>query len=128
MIPVKHAVVAVDEGRQQMKFATRQADIFALGDEAFAVFMRNHGITFCGRSVEHAAMIGVFLEKACRRQLDMAATGLEWSWPDEEESALRTSQVLTEIHIRHSWDYYCRKLDWWTASQTSAAQGLFGPA
>ena len=42
----------------------------------FAVLMANHGVSFCGTSIEHATCIGVFLEKAARAQLVGRASGL----------------------------------------------------
>jgi L-fuculose-phosphate aldolase len=35
---------------------------------AFAVFMANHGVTFCGTSVAHAVCVGVFLRKPAKRK------------------------------------------------------------
>jgi len=88
--------------------------------ENFAVLMANHGVTFCGTSIEHATMIGIFLEKACKAQLLIGASGLPWTAPDAEVEALRRGQIMTPIHIDHCWGYYCRKLEWHTGANRPA--------
>jgi len=35
--------------------------------------MANHGVTFCGTSIEYATCVGVFLERAARAHLLGAA-------------------------------------------------------
>ncbi len=57
-----------------------------LGDH-FAMFLRNHGVVFCGRSIEHAILMGIQLEEACREHLAIAASGLPCDYPDGEERA-----------------------------------------
>ncbi|HEX6320357.1 MAG TPA: class II aldolase/adducin family protein [Burkholderiales bacterium] len=74
----------------------------------FAVLMANHGVTFCGTSVEHATCVGVFLEKACRAHLLGRAAGLQPSPLEREVRAKRHAQIMTPAHIEHSWDYLCR--------------------
>ena len=81
----------------------------ALGP-ALAVFMKNHGVTFCGKSTEAATLIGIWLERACKAQFDVTASGMSWSFPDDNAEAERNSQIWSDIHIEHSWDYYSRKL------------------
>lgn len=108
----------------------RHADAVALintvelGDELaevlgsnVAVLMANHGVTFCGSSVEHATLMGIFLEKACRAQLEIAASGLPWSPLPTEVEAARRSQIMTQVHIDHCWQFYCRKLEALTGGQ-----------
>ena len=82
----------------------------ALGP-ALAVLMKNHGVTFCGKSVEAATVIGIWLERACRAQLDINASGLPWTFPDADAEAERNTQIWSDVHIEHSWGYYRRKLD-----------------
>lgn len=81
----------------------------ALGP-ALAVFMKNHGVTFCGKSIEAATLAGIWLERACKAQLDVTASGIEWSYPNEAAEAERYSQIWSDVHIDHSWGYYSRKL------------------
>ncbi len=82
----------------------------SMGD-APAVLMRNHGITFCGGTPAQAAMAGIFLEKACKAQLLLAATSMPWSWPEPDEFAIKSEQ-LGRPHLRRAfWDYFNRELD-----------------
>jgi len=77
----------------------------------FAVLMANHGVTFCGTSIEHATCVGVFLEKACKAHLLGKAAGLQPNVLGAEVRAKRHAQIMTPAHIEHSWDYFCRMLD-----------------
>lgn len=76
----------------------------------FAVFMGNHGVTFCGTSIPHATCVGVFLEKACKVQLAGMAAGFRSSMPTAATRRRRNSQIMTPAHWEHSWSYFCRKL------------------
>ena len=87
----------------------------ALGDEHFVVLMANHGVTFCGTSIEHATCVGVFLEKAARAHVVGQGAGLRHTMPTDLTRRARHAQIMSPIHIEHSWDYFCRKLAWATA-------------
>ncbi|HEX9809177.1 MAG TPA: class II aldolase/adducin family protein [Alphaproteobacteria bacterium] len=82
-----------------------------LGDH-FAVFLRNHGVVFCGRSIAHATLIGIQLEEACREQLLIGASGLAWSWPGDEERARRFGAAGKADSLDQYFDYFSRKLAW----------------
>jgi ribulose-5-phosphate 4-epimerase/fuculose-1-phosphate aldolase len=84
---------------------------------AFAVFMGNHGVTFCGTSVEHAVCIGIFLEKACKAQLAGNAAGFKVKMPSPAIRRKRHAQIMTPVHWEHSWHYFSRKLDWRTGRE-----------
>lgn len=81
----------------------------ALGD-ARVVFMKNHGITFCGDDIPAAVITGLHLEKACKAQLLLNASGLTWSVPERKEWEGKVA-VLGSLGL---WDnffsYYHRKL------------------
>lgn len=77
----------------------------------FAVLMANHGVTFCGTSIEHATCVGVFLEKACKAHLLGKAAGLQVNPLGSAVRGRRHAQIMTPAHIEHSWDYFCRMLD-----------------
>lgn len=93
-------ITQVDEGLALAK---------ALGPH-FAVLMSNHGVTFCGTSIEHATCIGVFLEKAARAHIVGASAGFQASMPTPAIRARRNAQIMSPVHIEHSWNYFCRKL------------------
>lgn len=78
--------------------------------EGFAVLMGNHGVTFCGISVAHAACVGIFLEKACKAQLAGMSAGFRTGMPTPPTRRKRQGQIMTPVHWEHSWNYLCRKL------------------
>lgn len=90
----------------------------------FAVFIANHGVTFCGKSVEHAVCVGIFLEKACRVQLTARATDLRRSMPSRAVRAKRHQQIMIPVHWEHCWQYFCRKLE--ARSGAAGGDAIFG--
>ena len=78
-----------------------QALARTLGD-AFAVFMGNHGVTFCGPTVEQAMCVGIFLEKACKAHLAGRAAGFPVGMPSPNIRRKRHGQVMTPVHWEHS--------------------------
>ncbi|MHA1109422.1 MAG: class II aldolase/adducin family protein [Alphaproteobacteria bacterium] len=81
----------------------------ALGD-AWALLMRNHGITFCGRNIRHCVILGYFLERACRQQLALDGSGLEWEGHTDEEVATKGADLLVDQAIEMFWNHLNRKL------------------
>ena len=90
----------------------------------FAVLMGNHGATFCGTSVAHAACVGIFLEKACKAQLAGMAAGFRARMPSPATRLKRHGQIMTPGHWEHSWNYFCRKLE----ARGEAADGMPVPS
>lgn len=86
----------------------------------FAVFVANHGVTFCGTSIEHAVCVGVFLEKACRAHLIGGAANMRTAMPDRAVRERRHQQIMTPVHWEHCWHYFCRKLEARTQSGSAA--------
>lgn len=77
----------------------------------FAVLIANHGVTFCGTSVEHAVCVGIFLEKACRAQLIARAANMRNGMPSRAVREKRHKQIMTPVHWEHCWHYFRRKLE-----------------
>jgi L-fuculose-phosphate aldolase len=102
-------ITTKDEGQAMAK---------AMG-QGFAVFVANHGVTFCGTSVAHAVCVGVFLEQACRAQLAGMSAGIGPVKLARRIREKRHSQIMTPVHWDHSWNYFCRKL--------KAREGAAGP-
>ncbi len=97
----------------EVALITTRAEGSALAESLgphFAVLMANHGVTFCGTSIEHATCVGVFLEKACRAHLLGKAAGLPSRALSPQVRAKRHAQIMTPAHIEHSWNYFCRML------------------
>ncbi len=80
----------------------------ALGDH-WAVFLRNHDIVTCGRTIPQPVLVAVAFEKMCREAITIGASSLDWSWPDEDELAAKR-RAIPVGNERVVWAYYCRKL------------------
>ena len=116
----------VPRHQEQVALITTKAEGVALAralGDAPAVFLANHGVTFCGTSVAHALCVGVFLEKACKAELAGRAAGFAASMPDAPTRAKRTAQIMTPVHWEHSWQYFRRKL---AAREGGAPRAIFG--
>lgn len=97
----------------------------SLGPSAFALLMANHGVTFCGTSIEHATCVGVFLEKAARAHVVGAGAGFAMTLPPPAVRRKRQAQVMTPVHIEHSWNFFSRKLDWWSNAHGGGEPRVF---
>lgn len=82
----------------------------AMGDRD-AVFMRNHGVVFCGAAVGDMIKRGIELEETCRQTLAANGSGFAWRWPDEEEQARKSYDVKSRRVSDPLWDHYCRILE-----------------
>jgi ribulose-5-phosphate 4-epimerase/fuculose-1-phosphate aldolase len=96
----------------------------ALGPH-FALLIANHGALFCGISVQHAICVGVFLEHACRAHVMGTATGFNYTMPSREIRELRKSQMMTPVHVEHTFDYLTRKLNAVLATQWAGSSVLY---
>jgi L-fuculose-phosphate aldolase len=90
----------------------------------FAVLLGNHGVTFCGTTIEHAVCMGIFLERACKAHLIGAAAKLKSTMPSRTVRDNRHKQIATPVHWQHSWRYFCRKLE--ARAKTNGNQAIFG--
>lgn len=80
-----------------------------LGDHE-AVFLRNHGIVTCGRSIPEPVLVGIALEKMCREVLTIGGADVRWTWPDAAEVADKKKSVEPVRNRSTVWEYYLRKL------------------
>jgi L-fuculose-phosphate aldolase len=98
---------------------------------AYAVFLGNHGVTFVGRNIEQALLIGLSVERAAHAQLVAAASGLATSCPDEAEMEKRRASGIGNETIepsgfyRQTFDYYARKLRWAERLNAADTPGYF---
>jgi L-fuculose-phosphate aldolase len=76
------------------------------------VLMTNHGVTFVGGRVEEATLYGLFVERACRAQIEMAATGWAWTTPKGDDGYDRKMGSAGQGASYHAtfFDYFARKL------------------
>lgn len=78
---------------------------------ADAVLLRNHGVAFVGSGVKEATLAGIFLEKAARVQLQLAASNLPYEEPDATEIHEKRLTIYPERARNNFWMYFNRKLD-----------------
>src|SRR5262245_6848303 len=92
---------------------------------AFAVLMGSHGVTFCGTTIEHAACVGIFVEKACKAHVVGRASNIKTGMPGPAVRQRRNRQIMTPVHWEHCWNYFCRKLEA-RAAQAGTHAAIFG--
>jgi len=80
-----------------------------LGHHA-AIFLRNHGVVFCGDGIAKATIIGIHLEEACREQLTIQAAGMPWAWPEDDEQARKYRGIGQPRIVEQFFDFFSRKL------------------
>src|SRR5438046_348271 len=76
-----------------------------------AAFLRNHGIVSVGCTVKEMTLCAIFLEKACRAQLRLTASGLKHTPPPADEVEKKRKNIYPRRAIDNFWDYYNRRLD-----------------
>ena len=75
------------------------------------VFIRNHGLVIGGKTVKDMTLGAMFLERACRAQLQLAASGIKHTYPDKEEIDKKRRTIYPQRARDNCWDYLNRKLD-----------------
>lgn len=84
----------------------------ALGS-APVVLLKNHGVTYVGRSVKEAIIHGIFIEHACRAQMELNATGFKWTPPAADKAYNRSFDPAgkgNSAYIDTFFDYFNRRL------------------
>lgn len=103
-----------DEGNHFLGATIRiDADSVRIADEmgdARAVFLPNQGALVVGRSLRVAGLRAIFLEKACKLQLDAATSGYQWGWLPDSDQGTPGMTLKSDRQIDGFWDYYERKL------------------
>ena len=116
--PYTNEGVWFESGVRHFKLTSDLVNTPALGRElatalggSDAVLLKNHGVAFVGPSVKEATLAGVFLERAARAQLTLAASSLGYSHPDAAEIHQKRQTIYPSRAIENFWHYYNRKLD-----------------
>ncbi len=81
----------------------------ALGDRN-ALLLHRHGLVTVGHDVPTAVMTAIFLEKACRMQLQVAATGTAYDHSDETEALAKRARCYAPSQLEAAWAYLTRHL------------------
>jgi L-fuculose-phosphate aldolase len=92
--------------------------------QTFAMLLGNHGVVFCGGSIEQAVCSGIFLEKACKAHVVGRTANLKTSMPDRAVRDKRHKQISTPAHWQHSYRYFCRKLE--ARAKAGGGPAIFG--
>jgi len=77
---------------------------------ASAMFLRNHGVCFVGVTIAECALMGIFLERACRSYLAVLATNTSYETTTESEIKNKKSQILDSALLTNFWSFYRRQL------------------
>jgi L-fuculose-phosphate aldolase len=116
--PYTNEGVWFESGVKHFKLTSDLVNTPALGRElatalggSDAVLLKNHGVAFVGQSVKEATLAGVFLERAARAQLTLAASSLGYSHPDAAEVQQKRQTIYPSRAVENFWQYYNRKLD-----------------
>lgn len=81
-----------------------------LGDGA-GVLLRNHGVVVASRDIRSTALLSVFLERACRMQLSVMASGVPYHPAPEADVESRRSKMSVPESYDALWRYFERRLD-----------------
>ncbi|MEU8899877.1 class II aldolase/adducin family protein [Nocardia sp. NPDC048505] len=80
-----------------------------LGD-GVAVFLVNHGSVIAGRSVRHAVVFALMLERACRLQLDALAAGRPYAVSSALDVAAKRDYIFADLSVRSYWEHTRRRV------------------
>jgi L-fuculose-phosphate aldolase len=122
--PYTNEGVWFESGVRHFKLTSDLVNTPALGRElatalgrADAVLLKNHGVAFVGQSIKEATLAGVFLERAARVQLTLAASSFGYSHPGPDEIHQKRQTIYPPRAVENFWQYYNRKLDRVEAAQ-----------
>ena len=90
--------------------AERQRLAASLGDHNVLI-LRNHGVLTCGATVGEAFMLMYYLERSCRVQIQVLATGREYTVPSPEICRAAAAQYELFPHGKYEWPALLRMLD-----------------
>ncbi|MFD0688061.1 class II aldolase/adducin family protein [Actinomadura fibrosa] len=81
----------------------------AIGDRN-ALLLHRHGLVTTGPDVPTAVMTAIFLEKACRMQLQVAALTTAYDHSDEDEALAKRARCYSPAQLEAAWAYLVRLL------------------
>jgi L-fuculose-phosphate aldolase len=74
------------------------------------VFLVNHGSVVVGKSVRHAVIFALMLERACRLQLDALATGRDLATSTALDVTAKRDFIFADLSIRAYWEHARRRV------------------
>lgn len=75
-----------------------------------AVLLVNHGSVVVGRSLRHAVVFALMLERACQLQLAALATGRKFATSSERDVEAKRDFVFADLSIRAYWEHTRRRV------------------
>ncbi|MFI0406655.1 class II aldolase/adducin family protein [Actinomadura sp. 3N508] len=81
----------------------------AIGDRN-ALLLHRHGLVTAGPDVPTAVLTAIFLEKACRLQLQAAAAADTYDHSDEAEALAKRARCYAPAQLDAAWSYLVRRL------------------
>lgn len=79
-------------------------------NDGVAVFLVNHGSIVVGKSIRHAVIFAIMLERACRLQLDAIGTKRPYSTSSEADVAAKRDFIYSDLSIRSYWEHLQRRV------------------
>ncbi len=76
-----------------------------------AMIMRNHGLLTCGETVGEAFMLMYYLERACKVQMQVLASGQEFNIPPPEICEQAAKQYLNFPYGKYEWPALVRLVE-----------------
>ena len=76
-----------------------------------AMIMRNHGLLTCGETVGEAFMLMYYLERACKVQMQVLASGQEFELPPPEVCEEAAKQYLQFPYGKYEWPALVRLVE-----------------
>jgi ribulose-5-phosphate 4-epimerase/fuculose-1-phosphate aldolase len=75
------------------------------------MILRNHGLLTCGATVGEAFMLMYYLERSCRTQMQVLASGQEYTVPPDDVCAAAAGQYEIFPHGKYEWPALLRMLE-----------------
>lgn len=88
----------------------RQRLAASLGNNK-TMILRNHGVLTCGATVGEAFILMYYLERACQTQMQVLASGREYTVPPTDVCEAAVSEYEAFPHGKYEWPALLRKLD-----------------
>jgi ribulose-5-phosphate 4-epimerase/fuculose-1-phosphate aldolase len=74
------------------------------------MLLLGHGIVAVGGDVAEATMSAVLLDRACRAQLEVLKTGLEYRWTSDQEALAKRGNCYPRALIEQGYAYLARRV------------------
>ncbi|HEX2314166.1 MAG TPA: class II aldolase/adducin family protein [Thermomonospora sp.] len=117
LVPLSHegALLAgevrrfLDTSNTVLTIGTGNAIAACLGD-GLGVFLVNHGTVVVGRSVRHAVVFALLLERACRLQLDALAADRPFRTSSDLDVNAKRDYIYADLSVRSYWEHTRRRV------------------